>query len=55
MVWINGSLVMDYTDNLVDDKPKVPESGVFGIQVHPGESWGEGNKVRFRKIMIKEL
>ncbi|MBN2289184.1 MAG: DUF1080 domain-containing protein [Candidatus Glassbacteria bacterium] len=55
LVWLNGHLVMDYTDNLVDDKPKVPESGVFGIQVHPGESWGEGNKVRFRKIMLKEL
>jgi len=55
VVWINGSLVMDYTDSLVEGKPKVPESGVFGIQVHPGESWGEGNKVRFRKIMIKEL
>lgn len=55
MVWINGSMVMDYTDNLVDGEPKVPESGVFGIQVHPGESWGKGNKVRFRKIMIKEL
>jgi 3-keto-disaccharide hydrolase len=55
LVWINGSLVMDYIDNLVDEKPKVPESGFFGIQVHPGESWGAGNKVKFRKIMIKEL
>ena len=38
-----------------DGKPYVPESGVIGVQVHPGENWKKGSKVLFRKIMIKEL
>ncbi|MHB9027768.1 MAG: 3-keto-disaccharide hydrolase [Candidatus Latescibacterota bacterium] len=53
--WINGVQVQDYTDTLFKEKERVPATGVFGIQVHPGESWGKGNKVWFRKIMIKEL
>ena len=53
--WVNGVLVQDYTDTMVDGKYRVPETGFFGIQVHPGASWGKGNKVWFRKIMIKEL
>ena len=54
-VWINGEQIADYTDTMVDGAYRVPESGFFGIQVHPGDSWGSGNKVWFRKIMIKEL
>lgn len=54
-VWLNDEQIMDYTDTKVDDKFRVPETGYFGIQVHPGESWGEGKKVYFRKILIKEL
>jgi len=54
-VWIGDKLVNDYQDTLVDGKPRVPESGMIGIQVHGGKSWGEGNKVYFRKIMVKEL
>ena len=54
-VWINSTQVADYTDTMVDGKYRVPETGFFGIQVHPGESWGKGKKVHFRKIMIKEL
>ena len=54
-VWINGTQVQDFTDTKVDGKYRVPATGYFGIQVHPGASWGKGNKVRFRKIMIKEL
>jgi len=53
--WINGKKVADYTDTLVDGKERVPETGYVGIQVHPGDSWGKGNKVYFRKIIIKEL
>ncbi|MFA6472494.1 MAG: DUF1080 domain-containing protein, partial [Candidatus Latescibacterota bacterium] len=53
--WVNGVLVQDYTDTMVDGKYRVPETGFLGIQVHPGASWGKGNKVWFRKIMIKEL
>ncbi len=54
-VWINDQPVMDYRDTRVDGKYRVPESGYFGIQVHPGESWGRGNKVWFRRILLKEL
>lgn len=53
--WINGVQVQDYTDTLWNGKERVPATGVFGIQVHPGSSWGKGCKVRFRKIMIQEL
>jgi len=54
-VWINGTKLVDFTDTKVDGKFRVPETGYFGIQVHPGSSWGKGNKVYFRKILIKEL
>jgi hypothetical protein len=53
--WVNGVQVQDYTDTLFKDKFRVPETGFLGIQVHPGASWGKGNKIWFRKIMIKEL
>jgi hypothetical protein len=53
--WINGHQVLDYSDQLLDGKPRVPASGYFGVQVHPGSSWGEGNKIYFRKILIKRL
>jgi hypothetical protein len=55
MAWINGVQVQDYTDVPLNGKDRVPKTGVFGIQVHPGDSWGKGNKVWFRKIMIREL
>lgn len=53
--WINGVQVQDYTDTQLNGSDRVPATGTFGIQVHPGDSWGKGNKVWFRKIMIKEL
>ncbi|HEX2999150.1 MAG TPA: DUF1080 domain-containing protein [Armatimonadota bacterium] len=53
--WINGVQVQDYTDTPLNGKDRVPKTGVFGIQVHPGDSWGKGNKVWFRKIMIREI
>lgn len=55
-VWINGTQVMDHQSTLNEEgKPYVPESGVIGIQVHPGENWKKGSKVLFRKIMIREI
>ena len=53
--WINETKVLDYEDTKLDEKFRVPETGFLGIQVHPGPSWGEGKKVYFRKILIKEL
>lgn len=54
-VWINGSEVVDYADTKFEGKDRVPPTGFLGIQVHPGESWGKGNRVYFRRIMVKEL
>ena len=53
--WINGVRSVDYADTLTDGGYRVPKSGFIGLQVHPGESWGEDKKVYFRNIMIKEL
>jgi len=55
LVQLNGQDLVDFTDVKVDKKFRVPESGFIGIQVHPGASWGKGNKVYFRKIMLKTL
>ena len=54
-VWINGTALVDFRDELQDGKSRVPATGHVGIQVHPGASWGEGNKVYFRRIAIKTL
>jgi len=54
-VWIRDTKVTDFQDTLIDGKPRFSDSGFIGIQVHGGKSWGEGSKVAFRKIMIKEL
>jgi hypothetical protein len=53
--WINGSKAIDFTDTKLEDGYRVPHEGFFGIQVHGGESWGQGNKVYFRRLLIKEL
>lgn len=53
--WINGSKIVDFTDILVESGYRVPHEGFFGIQVHGGSSWGRGNKVYFRRLLIKEL
>jgi hypothetical protein len=53
--WINGHQVLDFQDQLQNKQPRVPASGYFGVQVHPGPGWGEGNKIYFRKILIKLL
>ncbi|MFH1070008.1 MAG: DUF1080 domain-containing protein [Candidatus Glassbacteria bacterium] len=55
-IWLNGRPINDYQGVLGQDgKSVVPESGVIGIQVHPGENWRKGSKVLFRKIAVKEL
>lgn len=53
--WINGTQVVDFQDSLVEGEARVPGEGAVGIQVHPGESVEQGNKVYCRKIMIKSL
>jgi len=53
--WLNGVRVVDYADTLVAGEYRVPESGHIGLQVHPGESWGTGNRVYFKNILIKEF
>lgn len=55
LVRLNGENIVDFTDTSVDGKFRVPESGFIGIQVHPGASWGKGNKVYFRKLLLKPL
>jgi hypothetical protein len=54
-VWINGNALIDFHDELKDGQPRVPASGHVGIQVHPGASWGKGNKVYFRRLAIRPL
>jgi len=54
-VWLNDTLLTDYTDVKIEGKYRVPAYGYIGIQVHPGSSWGKGNKVYFRKLMIKPI
>ena len=52
--WLNGQLVTDY-QHTWETTEGVPSSGTIGLQIHPGESWGAGNKARFRHIRIKPL
>lgn len=54
-VWLNDKQLVDFTDSLVNGQPRVPDKGFVGLQVHPGASWGKGNKVYFRSLMIKPL
>ncbi|NOR12983.1 MAG: DUF1080 domain-containing protein [Candidatus Aminicenantes bacterium] len=53
--WINDTKVVDFSDTSVENGYRVPREGFFGIQVHGGSSWGKGNKVYFRRLLIKEL
>lgn len=52
--WLNGERVTDFrhTEETVEGAPR---TGSIGLQVHPGESYQAGNKVRFRDIRIREL
>ena len=53
--WLNGKKTVDYIDSLWNGKVRVPIEGFIGLQVHPGDSWGSGNKVYFKNIFVKEL
>lgn len=52
--WVNGEKVTDY-QHTAETTEGVPEEGYIALQVHPGESYQAGNKVRFRNIRIKPL
>ncbi len=52
--WINGTKITEYTsDKKFDDVLK--DKGHLAVQVHGGNAWPTGAKVRFRNIRIKEL
>lgn len=46
-IWLNGEVRVDYKD----EAPEFTPEGFFALQVHAGKSC----KVRWRKLMIKEL
>lgn len=46
-IWLNGEVRVDYKD----EAPQFTPEGFFALQVHSGKSC----KVRWRKLMIKEL
>jgi hypothetical protein len=50
---INGKDVVEFQDELIDGEYRVPEEGFIGVQVHPGESWGKGNRIYFKEIWVK--
>ena len=52
--WLNGEKVTNFnhTEKTIEG---VPEQGYIGLQVHGGDNYKVGNKVRFRNIKIKEL
>lgn len=52
--WINGELVTDF-QHTEETTQGVPRTGSIGLQVHPGESYEAGKKVRFRNIRLKPL
>ncbi len=51
---VNGQLVTDF-QHTAETTQGVPESGYIGLQVHPGETYEAGKKVRFRNIRIQPL
>lgn len=52
--WLNGTKITDFQHT--DETTKgVPEQGGIALQVHPGESYEAGNKVRFRNIRLRPL
>lgn len=53
-VWLNGEQVTDF-QHTEETSEGAPSTGHIGLQVHPGESYEAGNKVRFRNIRIKPL
>lgn len=52
--WLNGELVTDF-QHTEETTQGVPRRGSIGLQVHPGESYEAGKKVRFRNIRVRPL
>ena len=52
--WLNGELVTDF-QHTEETTQGVPRQGTIGLQVHPGESYEAGKKVRFRNIRVRPL
>ncbi len=52
--WVNGTKITDF-QHTEETTEGVPESGGIALQVHPGDSYEAGNKVRFRDIRLKPL
>ena len=53
-VWLNGEKINDF-QHTEETSEGAPSTGHIGLQVHPGESYEAGNKVRFRNIEVKPL
>ena len=51
---LNGNLVTDF-QHTQETTQGNPTEGYIALQVHPGGTWIDGNKARFRHIRIKEL
>jgi 3-keto-disaccharide hydrolase len=50
--WLNDNLTVNFTDY----KPRYPQEGYIGLQVHGGAgAWGETSKARFRNIRVRDL
>lgn len=53
-VWLNGEKITDFQHTEATTEG-APATGRIGLQVHPGESYEAGNKVRFRNIRVRPL
>ena len=53
-VWLNGEKITDFQHTEATSKG-APATGAIGLQVHPGENYEAGNKVRFRNIQVRPL
>lgn len=53
-VWLNDHQIVDF-QHTEETAQGTPSEGFIALQVHPGESYEAGNKVRFRNIRIKPL
>ena len=53
-VWLNGERITDFQHTAATTEG-APATGSIGLQVHPGESYEAGNKVRFRNIEVRPL
>lgn len=53
-VWINGTLITDWTDTANHAAGGAVE-GAIGLQVHGGSRWVRGGRVRFRNLTVRTL